>query len=38
MNDMIIKITRISILNFKKTRFDEEKVFPKHEQAKTKNK
>jgi hypothetical protein len=29
MNDMIIKITGISILNYKKTRFGEEKVFPK---------
>ena len=29
MNDMIIKITGILILNYKKTRFGEEKVFPK---------
>lgn len=36
MNDMIIKLTGISILNFKKTRFGEEKVFPKHEQGKKK--
>ena len=33
---MIIKLTGISILNYKKTHFGEEKVFPKHEQGNNK--